>query len=638
MPLMPLLKSTLSLPKLFKKPEQPGRQTVRDLQAGTIDVRDRIAPAALSLEMDHFAFSNQVYGRVWMVIDYPPSLSRSFVEAIFHFPAHIWIAMHDVPLDTAQVRRELRQQLTSLHANRLSRAQAGQISDYAVEKEAADTESLLVQIEEQDVLYQHAMVIGLFAPSPEELKRQSRQLQDLFADAGITMYPAGFRQESGLHSLSPLGVHALADQRNMDPAALSILFPFTTGVYTAPTGFTYGLNRANGTLVIQDDFERENANTLYIGLQGSGKSFALKDKMEQAILQGMRVYALDIEGEFQVLCEDLGGVYLDMGTRGEQHMNVMDIDPNDQDALVSGFGDLCAWLSVAVGDLTPRERNVVMDGAYRETMRRAGILPDDQATWRNTPPRLGDLYQILREDARPEAQDLADRLTVYAEGLYAHTFNVVTNFRPDNRLVVFGLKGVADTLKPLRIQQIVSFIWANVLRELYPTLVVMDEAWYLMQNDATARGLAEMARRFRKKYAALNVATQHAEDFAQSRYAEVIRDTAAATLLFAQQRSTLPRLKELFGLTDQECRELLIARPGEAIMLTRQHRIPIQVIVPPDRYRLFTTRPQDLVGGGNGQTGSQNSGQTGGQSGGQIRGQSGGSRGNGNGKSSGGQP
>jgi len=122
---------------------------------------------------------------------------------------------------------------------------------------------------------------------------------------------------------------------------------------------------------------------------------------------------------------------------------------------------------------------------------------------------LSDLYAALHTDERREAQDLADRLQTLAEGVYAPAFSQHTNVNARSPLVVFGLKNVHPDLQALRMRQVHTFIWANVLSKLQPTLVVVDEAWRWLEHPGAAHDLAEMARRFRKRNAGVHLATQH---------------------------------------------------------------------------------------------------------------------------------
>ena len=42
-------------------------------------------------------------------------------------------------------------------------------------------------------------------------------------------------------------------------------------------------------------------------------------------------------------------------------------------------------------------------------------------------------------------------------------------------------------------------------------------------------------------------------------------------------------------------RDLLVMSAGQAILMTGQFKVPLQVVIPDDRYPLYTTKPQELV-------------------------------------------
>jgi type IV secretory pathway VirB4 component len=319
----------------------------------------------------------------------------------------------------------------------------------------------------------------------------------------------------------------------------------------------------------------------------------LKYKATWAVLLGMRCYILDLEGEFEPMCHALNGTYLDMALTSPHHMNILDLNPEDPDAWFNGMQDVLAWLEIALGTLTHKERNVILIPAYERIMKEAGIKPDDPATWRKKPPVLSDLYAVLHTDERREAQDLADRLQTLAEGVYSAAFSQHTNVNPRSSLVVFGLKNVHADMQALRMRQVHTFIWANVLSKLQPTLVVVDEAWRWLEHPGAAHDLAEMARRFRKRNAGVHLATQHGGDLSASQQAVVIRDTAALTVLFRQTAASVPSVASLFGLNEVEVRELLTLDRGESVLLIGPNHIPLFTVIPPDWYPLWTTDPRD---------------------------------------------
>jgi type IV secretion system protein VirB4 len=142
-------------------------------------------------------------------------------------------------------------------------------------------------------------------------------------------------------------------------------------------------------------------------------------------------------------------------------------------------------------------------------------------------------------------------------------------------------------------RQVHTFIWANVLSKLQPTLVVVDEAWRWLEHPGAAHDLAEMARRFRKRNAGVHLATQHGGDLSASQQAVVIRDTAALTVLFRQTAASVPSVASLFGLNEVEARELLTLDRGESVLLIGPNHIPLYTVIPPDWYPLWTTDPRD---------------------------------------------
>lgn len=569
------------------------------LEIGIRDLVDHIAPGGMQIYPDCIEIVGEAWVRVWFVEDVPPVMGRAQLESLYNFPAEIRHSLQILPLDKSAVREQLRQRRTSLHAEMLTRQKQGRLADYNAQDELGETERTLYELESTHLPPQELLwTIALYASNRAELDNLSRKLEDYLLDGDMKAHRASLRQEEALHSTQPFGVNFIGHGRNINTNALAGMFPFSRRLRSDPRGIPYGIDRSTGAWVIIDDFNLTNSNLLIVGEQGSGKSMFLKYKTMWAILLGMRVYILDLEGEFESMCRALGGSYLDMALTSPHHMNVLDLNPEDPDAWTNGMQDAMAWLSIGLGagknQLTPRERNVILIPAYQRVMEAAGIYQDQPETWRRRAPLLNDLYMALRSDQRRDATDIADRLETMAAGVYAKAFSSPTNINANASLVVFGLKNVHAEMQALRMRQIQTFIWSNVLSKMQPTLVVVDEAWRWLIHEKASEDLAEMARRFRKRYAGLSLATQHGIDFSRSGEATVIRDTAAITMLFRQNSPAVPGLQSLFGLDELESRELLTLDHGESILLVDGNRFPIYTAIPPAWYSYWTTRPADM--------------------------------------------
>ena len=75
------------------------------------------------------------------------------------------------------------------------------------------------------------------------------------------------------------------------------------------------------------------------------------------------------------------------------------------------------------------------------------------------------------------------------------------------------MRDLDPDLRPIGIYLIADYIWSQVRRNRRPRMLLIDEAWSLMQHEEGAKFLASMARRARKYYLGLTTVTQDVEDF-----------------------------------------------------------------------------------------------------------------------------
>ena len=567
-----------------------------DISPGARYLKDRLAPSAMTVKSDSIDVPGEFLVRTWWVEDLPRQVAYGLLSDLYDFPARIQISQLVVPMDVREVRESLKQQRTTLLSGQMLRAKRGQITDYdQLDRIAsAEQQAMEIQIKKTPPL-KLFWTIGVFAHTEEDLEELSKRLEELLGHAEIRAHRAIFRQEQGLHSLLPLGINTLGDWRNVDVPAMGQMFPFTHSSLIEASGIPYGIDRTTGSWVIADDFQKNNPNTIIAGDMGSGKSMFLKTRITWFALSGGRVFCLDLEGEFDGLADALGGVYLDFGLgQSTHHLNVIGINVRSKNGYIEGMEDLIGWITLAVNGMDPAEKNEVID-AWQRMMADAGIFQDEPDTWAKPMPRLSDMYAILMSEGNAAAKSVGDRLKQYAVGIYADAFNVRTNINIRDNLVIFNLRDVRDPLmKALRMRQIFSFVWGSVLTELRPTWVVVDEAWNWLQHPQAAKDLEEIARRFRKRYGALHLATQHIADFSHSSSAAVIRDTAGVTLIFRQKSAEAAAAAgHLFQLNNVETDELITQGVGEGLLLIKGRRIPIYMPILPDLMPYFTTNPKD---------------------------------------------
>lgn len=583
-----------------KKPIPPVPLTQPEAPVNVLgdDLIDILAPAAMDFSQpDCVMFSPTEWLRAWYVGAWPKTLGYTHWRALLDFAGSLRVSLFLTPLKPQHVARRLERQATAIQTARFFRAQTKRDASPSEDDDyrAVQEERYNVEVKGEPFYFLSA-VVGLTASSEEELAKLSRKLEDLCRDAGITLHRAVAEQDDGLLSLLPISLNMLGNhQRNVRLDTLTPMFPFVGDEIVAPDGLYYGYNITTGMSVVMDPFALENAHTIIIGATGSGKSYFMKDLIEQYLLMGARVFVTDIEDEYRLLCEDLGGVYLDMGIKSEHKINVLDPDPNDDEGLAGAYQSFKGWLVAALErGLHPNEI-AALDRAYFQCFAKRGILKDDNLTLRREPPVLSDLHDELDAMRGDGARTLADALYPMAKGMESEAFNCRTNIGArTNPFVVFGLKSVQEPMRARRIRQVQQFTWNQMLRDRRRKVEIIDEAWYLLGQSETAKDVAERARRFRKKNAALVLATQFASDFAANRHAEVVLNQAATHLLFGQRPTSVDQVAQLFKLNDSERIALGTLERGQYFLKTSRAQMLMHKPSPEERQRMYTTKPEEV--------------------------------------------
>jgi hypothetical protein len=600
-----------------KARKQNPLEALQNESASVVNILDNVLLDALAPSFMDFgpsdccAFGPAEWLRVWYVRDWGRTMSYAQWRKLLCFPGDARIALFLTPIPPGLVARQLEQQATALQSGRYLRVMMKR--DQSIEENNAYREILEelhhVQVENHPFYYL-TVVFGLAGSSKEELDRWTTRIEQQFSDAGLVCDRAINQHEDALKCLLPHAMNELGNhRRNIRLDSLKNLFPFTGEEVVQTDGLFLGHNLANGMTVVLDPFEQTNPHTILVGTTGSGKSFFMKDAIEQHLLAGTRVHVIDVDGEYQSLCEDLGGVYLDMSATSPHTINVL--EPNPEEDLAESFLMFKGWLVTALGRRLDSGEAVALDKAYKRTFERFGISETDRATLLRRAPLLSDLHEELlsvppQEVGFADAQRLANELYPLALGMESRAFNRLTNVNTrNNPLVVFGLKHIeqASPLFSKRVRQIQQFTWTRLMRtagegrlsSIPRTVEVLDEAWYLLGREETAEDLAARARRFRKRNGALLLATQHLEDFAQSHHSEVVLSMAATHVLFHQEAAGIDAVSNLFKLTTGEKRFLLQARPGEYLLVTSQLRCAMKKTVPAERHALYSARAKDVA-------------------------------------------
>jgi type IV secretory pathway VirB4 component len=252
-----------------------------------------------------------------------------------------------------------------------------------------------------------------------------------------------------------------------------------------------------------------------------------------------------------------------------------------------GAGQMSASGAV-VPALTANEE-ADLDQALIDTYARAGIT-SDPLTHQSTPPVMMNLYDTLLHMGG-SGPALAQRLRKYTTGTFAGIFSQQSNIDINNQMVVFNIRDLEDELRPVAMYIVLSHIWNIVRASRKKRLLIVDEAWQLMQHEDSANFLFSLAKRARKYYLGVTTITQDVEDFMGSKMGRAIVANSSMQLLLKQSSAAVDVLSDVFKLTEEEKRRLSNFPVGQGLFFAGQNHVHIQVIASETEESLITTNP-----------------------------------------------
>ncbi len=597
MPENPLNSVLNNLPLPGKKPPvvDPVISEAEQVARGMISIRDILAPGAMEVDFSYLHIGD-VYYRTLFIVGYPRQVGANWLSPIINFGSSLDISMYYYPISTKEVLKKLRRKITQMEAQMIIDQENGKLPSPEVELNIQDATMLQDElVEGSEKFFQFSLYITIPASSLEELNSISRQIETIFGGMMIISKPATLQMLDGFKTTLPTGDNVLGVMRNMDTTSLATTFPFTSSELTSNEGIMYGLNEHNGSLVIFDRFNLENANMTIFAKSGAGKSYAVKLEAMRSLMLGIEVIVIDPENEYKRMAEAIGGAYIPFDFKSNANINPFDLSTvyeAGENELGLKILNLHGLLKVMFGDLSPTEEAVI-DRALVLTYKLKGITPDPD-TQKNDPPLLEDLYKVFLGMEEPEAIGLADRLERYIKGSAQGLFDKPSNIDLNNTFTVFGVRDLEDSIRPVAMFVILDYIWTNIRRNRKKRILIVDEAWFLMQHPDSAKFLFSLAKRARKYFLGLTTITQDVEDFIATDMGKAIVTNSSLQFLMKQSASSVDKLAEVFYLSSGEKNLLLSSNIGEGLFFAGSAHVALQVIASPDEHRLITTNPREL--------------------------------------------
>ncbi len=581
--------------KKGSKDGAPKEKVSHITQIDGLSIQDLVAPIDMEIDFNHVQVG-EWYFKTFFVSSYPRFVGPNWLSPIINFEHSLRISSFYYPVDSKIILQKLKRKIGEMEATLMSQMEGRKAVDPSMKVALTDAQQLQDSIAEGvEKFFHFAMYVTIQSKDKDELEKISNNVMSTLASINVTAKPAMLQQEQGLVSTQPAGADKLYITRNMDTTSLATTFPFVTSELTMDHGIMYGINQHNKSLVIFDRFDMENANSVVFAKSGAGKSYFVKLEAVRSMMLGTEVIIIDPEKEYKPLCDAVGGAYISFSQDKGDKMNPFELSGlgSEDDELRMKMLSLQGFFKLMMGELNSIEI-AILDRALILTYREKGITLDP-ATQKNANfPLLEDLYKVLKGMADPEARSMSSRLERYILGSAAGIFNEQSTVELNNPFTVFSIRDMPDELRPMSMYLMLDYIWTKIRKDLKRRLLIVDEAWYMMQSEDSAKFMYGIAKRARKYYLGLTTITQDVDDFLKNDMGRAIITNSAIQFLMKQSPTAVDRLQSVFNLSDGEKFFLLNAEKGQGLFFAGQNHVAIQVVSSLSEHELITSDPKDL--------------------------------------------
>jgi type IV secretory pathway VirB4 component len=569
----------------------------RIYRKGVVGIKDLIAPSSMKVEPS-FLRLGDVFCRTLFVVTYPRYVTVGWASPLINLSAQLDIAMFFYPMKADIVLKQLKRKVGVLEAQISTDAEAGKARDPQAETALRDIEQLRDDLTQGiEHFFQFAFYCTFYSTNKDELERVTTHVETTFASMLIYTRRAYFQAEQGFNSTMPIGNDELQITFNMSTSPIASSFPFTSAELSSDNGILYGINRHNNSLILFDRFSLQNANAVIFATSGAGKSYTVKLEIIRSLMLGIDVIVIDPEMEYKHLSDTVGGTYVNISLSSKSKINPFDLPRpmgetfSVEDIIRSAVITLKGLLRLMLGKITTTEDSI-LDRALLETYAKKDIVAGADIS-NVEPPILQDFQEIL--EGMEGTAELIVKLRKFTEGTFSGLLNSPTTVKMSNQLVIFSVRDLEDELRPMAIYTIINYIWNVVRSERKKRILVIDEAWWLMQAEDSAKFIFALVKRCRKYFLGITTITQDVNDFLTSPYGQAIVTNSSMQLLLKQSPASIDLIARTFLLTQSEKYLLLESGVGEGIFFAGAKHAAIQVVASYTEDQVVTTNPQQLL-------------------------------------------
>lgn len=599
------------------------------------------APEKVFFDPDYFTVDDKFYKTI-AVTGYPQSVEMNFLNKIISSGEKYDISIHiePFPLETTmiQLNRELQKQQADLYADNkkgiinpsleikfsstrkvLEDLQKGKqklfnvslyitcqskpLSSYKLtEKEIEDiykNNKILPKEKEENYKKRIKKLIEteeLFAKPKREVDLLSKKVKADFDSLMIQSKVPMFQMMESYTSMLPLAKNDLRINRNIHTEGLAAFFPFSSPFLDIEDdGILLGLNK-NKIPYIKNVFNLANANGIILATSGSGKSYFTKLLLSRQFMNGTDVIIIDPQGEYLAITQQYTGECITLSKNSETIINPLDLMGHDYMEKRLSLMDL---FHIMISDLNELQKSI-LDKAIDFTYLNSGIKRDDYEN--HEPPIMSDLLNTLKAFEKKSVNQekvtyraLINRIQMYTENGVFGFLDKQTKINFNNKFVCFNIGSMPKQVKAVIMYLVLDYVFMCMKNNNRRKLLVIDEAWSLLQTAEESSYIFEIVKTCRKYNLGLLMITQDVADLVASKAGHAVLANTSYTFLLRQKPAVINNVSSTFNLSQTEKEFLMSAKLGTGILILENEHQELEVIASPEEHKFITTNPDEMI-------------------------------------------
>ncbi len=519
------------------------------------------------------------YVRVLTLKELPSETRPLLLQGLLDIPANFHVVTEWHPVDNARARKEIASRRrhhhnskTSFMSNLQDRQNTGPQDELVDDSKAAAVaelgNALTAMGMEGKSFGEFTLSVVIYDEDRRKVEHAVAEFQKLFTLHDGLLYEERYNLLNAFFATVPGNKQFNLRKQwalNSNYADLSFLFTVDSGspwnshlereylaVLESTHGTPYYLNIHSGDV----------AHTLLLGATGSGKSFALSFTLQSIQKYDPLTFIFDLGGSYETLTRVFGGTYLNVGLKNPGFI----INPFSLAPTHENMNFLFLFLRVLIEAGGRYELTTADEKALFAALERVYKLPHEIRTLTNFASILGPLGERLHRWTKDGQQ---------GAGQFGHLFDNVEDTLTFSRFQAFNFDGWSeypDVLEPLLIyilQRASSEIEKPANTATFKVFVI-DEAWIFLKNKTIRDWISRAEKTWRKKNAAMILATQSVVELAASDMLHVVNESCPTKIFLANPNIDRKLYAEIFQLNDTQLelleslvpkRELLLIQP-----------------------------------------------------------------------------